>query len=244
LHDPVSGVEIAPGKLTALVSARPSEPVAVLDRLGGFTASEATWGGVRLRDIDPVRLRERILVADNEADLFAGTLRSVVAGRLDAPDEDVWGSTRQLDEDVRGRTRPLDEDARIRTRPLDEDVARAIHAAMADDIVQALPDGLGSAVAAQGRNLSGGQRQRRPGDPPGRRAHLGPGRPHGVDGGGTAARGSRRPDHGRRHHLAAPPGSRGPRALPGGRRGGGLGLPPRPATRPTRLPRAGLARHR
>jgi ABC-type multidrug transport system fused ATPase/permease subunit len=160
LHDPVSGVEIAPGKLTALVSARPSEPVAVLDRLGGFTASEATWGGVRLRDIDPVRLRERILVADNEADLFAGTLRSVVAGRLDAPDEDVWGRTRPLDEDVWGRTRPLDEDVRIRTRALDKDVARAIHAAMADDIVQALPDGLGSAVAAQGRNLSGGQRQR------------------------------------------------------------------------------------
>lgn len=138
LRDPASGVEIVPGRLTALVSARPSEPVAVLDRLGGFAPSEATWGGVRLRDIDPARLRERILVADNEADLFAGTLRSVVAGRLDTPDET----------------------AADRTHSLDEDLARAIHAAMADDIVQALPDGLDSIIAAQGRNLSGGQRQR------------------------------------------------------------------------------------
>ncbi|MFC7101695.1 ATP-binding cassette domain-containing protein [Nonomuraea rubra] len=77
-------------------------------------------------------------MADNEADLFAGTLRSVVAGRLDTPDETAAG----------------------RTRSLEEDMARAIHAAMADDIVQALPDGLGSIIAAQGRNLSGGQRQR------------------------------------------------------------------------------------
>jgi ABC-type bacteriocin/lantibiotic exporter with double-glycine peptidase domain len=35
-----------------------------------------------------------------------------------------------------------------------------VHAAVADDIVQGLPDGLDSAIDAQGRNLSGGQRQR------------------------------------------------------------------------------------
>ncbi|WP_158806466.1 ATP-binding cassette domain-containing protein, partial [Streptomyces sp. NRRL WC-3774] len=38
--------------------------------------------------------------------------------------------------------------------------AAAIHAAVADDIVQGLPDGLDSAMDAQARNLSGGQRQR------------------------------------------------------------------------------------
>ncbi|MEV0378444.1 ABC transporter ATP-binding protein [Nonomuraea sp. NPDC050643] len=127
LHDPESGVEIAPGTLTALVSARPAESAAVLDRLGAFTASAATWGGIRLDDIDPVRLRERILVADNEADLFAGPLREVVAGSRD---------------------------------PDDAAIERAVHDALADDIVQALPDGLDSDVAPQGRNLSGGQRQR------------------------------------------------------------------------------------
>ncbi|MEV1177178.1 ABC transporter ATP-binding protein, partial [Nonomuraea sp. NPDC049784] len=126
-RDPASGVEISPGELTALVSARPGESAAVLDRLGGFTGSAATWGAVRLGDIDLARVRERILVADNEADLFAGTLRDVIAGRQD-PDEQA--------------------------------VERAVHAAMAEDVVRGLPDGLDSAIDSQGRNLSGGQRQR------------------------------------------------------------------------------------
>ncbi|WP_406487788.1 ABC transporter transmembrane domain-containing protein [Streptomyces phaeochromogenes] len=127
LHDPRSGVRVAPGRLTALVGARPAESAAVVDRLGRFTASAATWGGVRLDAIALPQVRARILVADNEADLFAGTLRDLVSGRGD-PDE--------------------------------ETVARAVHAAVADDVVLGLPDGLASAVDAQGRSLSGGQRQR------------------------------------------------------------------------------------
>ncbi|MBF8191841.1 ABC transporter ATP-binding protein, partial [Nonomuraea sp. K274] len=127
LRDPVPGVEIAPGRLTALVSDRSAESAAVLDRLGRFSESAATWDGIRLDDIDLTQVRERILVADNEADLFAGTLRDVLAGRGD---------------------------------PDDEAVGRAVHAAMAEDVVRGLPDGLGSHVDAQGRNLSGGQRQR------------------------------------------------------------------------------------
>ncbi|NJQ03065.1 ABC transporter transmembrane domain-containing protein [Streptomyces zingiberis] len=84
LHDPESGVTLAPGALTALVSARPAETAAVAERLGRCTASAATWGGVRLDAIAPDRVRERILLADNEADLFAGTLADVVAGARDA----------------------------------------------------------------------------------------------------------------------------------------------------------------
>ncbi|MEV0621295.1 ABC transporter ATP-binding protein [Nonomuraea sp. NPDC050404] len=137
LCDPDSGVEIAPGRLTALVSARPAEAAAVLERLGGFTASAVAWGGVRLGDIDPARVREHILLADNEADLFAGPLRDIVAGRMAA-------------------FNPAASDPAA----IDPAVERAVHAAMADDIVQALPHGLDSRIAAQGRNLSGGQRQR------------------------------------------------------------------------------------
>jgi ABC-type bacteriocin/lantibiotic exporter with double-glycine peptidase domain len=127
LRDPASGVEVAPGRLTMLVSARPSESADVVDRLGRFTASAVTWGDVRLDEIPLSQVRDRILVADNEADLFAGTLREMVSGRRD---------------------------------PDDEAVERAVHAAVAEDIVQGLPAGLGSAVDAQGRSLSGGQRQR------------------------------------------------------------------------------------
>ncbi|MET9922441.1 ABC transporter ATP-binding protein [Streptomyces sp. NPDC006435] len=90
LHDPESGVEVAPGLLTALAGARSSESAAVVDRLGRFTESAATWGGIRLEDIDLTRIRRRILVADNEAALFAGPLREVVSGARER-DGDVIG---------------------------------------------------------------------------------------------------------------------------------------------------------
>ncbi|MER6090359.1 ABC transporter ATP-binding protein [Streptomyces bluensis] len=130
LCDPESGVRVVPGQLTALVGARPADLATVVDRLGRYTGSAATWGGTRLDGIDLAQVRERILVADNEADLFAGTLRDLVSGRRDQEAVE------------------------------DDDLARAVHAAVADDIVRGLPDGLDSAVDAQGRNLSGGQRQR------------------------------------------------------------------------------------
>ncbi|MGP8299026.1 ABC transporter transmembrane domain-containing protein [Streptomyces inhibens] len=127
LRDPASGVEVVPGLLTALAATRPAESTAVVDRLGRFADSAATWGALRLDEIALSRIRDRILVADNEADLFAGTLREVVGGR-------------------QSRT--------------EEAIDRAVRAALAEDIVRGLPDGLDSVVEAQGRNLSGGQRQR------------------------------------------------------------------------------------
>ncbi|WP_326767930.1 ABC transporter ATP-binding protein/permease [Streptomyces sp. NBC_01591] len=127
LRDPASGVEVVPGRLTALVGARPSESAAVVERLGRFTGSAAAWGAIRLDEIDLTQVRRRILVADNEADLFAGSLREVIGG-------------------VRDRD--------------EESIGRALYAAVAQDIVRGLPDGLDSPVDAQGRNLSGGQRQR------------------------------------------------------------------------------------
>ncbi|MGW3010570.1 ABC transporter transmembrane domain-containing protein [Streptomyces sp. NPDC001219] len=127
LHDPVSGVEVVPGLLTALAAARPAESAAVADRLGRFADSAATWGTVRLDEIALPQVRDRVLVADNEAALFAGTLREVVSGRRDRTDEAI---------------------------------GEAVRTALAEDIVRGLPDGLDSAVEAQGRSLSGGQRQR------------------------------------------------------------------------------------
>jgi ABC-type multidrug transport system fused ATPase/permease subunit len=89
LQDPDSGVSLPPGLLTALVSARPADPLAIVDRLAGFTPSRATWGPTPLTDIDPTELRHRVLLADNEADLFPGTLRDTILGRLEADDAAV-----------------------------------------------------------------------------------------------------------------------------------------------------------
>lgn len=81
LHDVDTGVELSPGRLTAIVSVRPAESAAMVDRLGRYSASAATWGGVPLAEIALAEIRSRIMVADNDADFFSGTLRTVVGGR-------------------------------------------------------------------------------------------------------------------------------------------------------------------
>ncbi|MGW7258192.1 ABC transporter ATP-binding protein [Streptomyces sp. NPDC054834] len=84
LHDPASGVRVAPGRLVALVAVRPAEAAAVIDRLGRYGPTGATWGGTPLDAVPLADVRARILVADNEADLFAGPLREVVAAERTA----------------------------------------------------------------------------------------------------------------------------------------------------------------
>jgi ABC-type multidrug transport system fused ATPase/permease subunit len=127
LRDPASGVDVRPQALTVLASAQHGDGIDILNRLGRFTESDVTWGGVRLDRISVSQVRDRMLVADNDADLFAGTVRDVVAGRNE-PDDGM--------------------------------ISAAIEAAVATDIVEALPDGLHSAITTRGANLSGGQRQR------------------------------------------------------------------------------------
>ncbi|TDU87064.1 ABC transporter family protein [Kribbella voronezhensis] len=46
-----------------------------------------TWAGVRIADVADEEFRRRLVVADNHAEVFAGTAREIVAGRLE-PDDD------------------------------------------------------------------------------------------------------------------------------------------------------------
>ncbi|MFE9707402.1 ABC transporter transmembrane domain-containing protein [Streptomyces sp. NPDC005930] len=159
LHDPASGVRITPGRLTALVTSRPSDATGILDRLARYTPSDAIWGDVPLADIPLAQVRARILVADPEADLFAGTLHDVVG----VPDTALRGAG-SVDVRLR-RVGATSHDApALGGQPTGADetphLTAAMHAAAAEDIVRALPDGLKTQVAAQGRDLSGGQRQR------------------------------------------------------------------------------------
>lgn len=134
LYDPVSGVRLEPGGLTALVSASPSDAAAVAERLAGFAGPPAaqvvggtTWGAHLLDVLPKEQVRRQILLADNDAQLFAGTLREVLAGA-----------------DPRS----------------DPQLLAALHSAAAEDLPRALDGGLDGPVEAGGRNLSGGQRQR------------------------------------------------------------------------------------
>jgi ABC-type multidrug transport system fused ATPase/permease subunit len=126
LHDPDSGLTVRPGELLAVAAAVPAEATDLVDRLGRYTDSAVTWGEAPLSDMPLAQVRDRILVADNDAYLFAGTLREAV-------------SAREHD---------------------DAAIDAAIHVAMAEDVVDALPAGVDSFIEAQGRSVSGGQRQR------------------------------------------------------------------------------------
>jgi ABC-type multidrug transport system fused ATPase/permease subunit len=86
LHDPVSGLTVRPGMVTALVSAEPAAAAEVADRLGRFgDDTPVTWGGVPLTALPVATVRRRIVVADADPRLFTGTLRSELdpAGRHD-----------------------------------------------------------------------------------------------------------------------------------------------------------------
>ncbi|WP_306188112.1 ABC transporter ATP-binding protein [Streptomyces sp. MK5] len=120
LHDPESGVRVPPGRLTALVCARPADAAAVVDRLGRYEPSEATWGGVPLDEIGLSAVRERILVADNEADLFAGLLRDLVSGHRERDPAEVARAFRTAvaEDIVRGLPDGLDSPVTAQGRSL------------------------------------------------------------------------------------------------------------------------------
>jgi ABC-type multidrug transport system fused ATPase/permease subunit len=133
LVDPASGVVADPRMLTALVADRPADAAAVIDRLGRYGPTDVTWGGDRLDRIDRDEVRSRILVADQDAALFAGTLRDVVAGRFDADDDRVRRAitTAVADDVADDLQRPVDRDGRNLSGGQRQRVrlARAVYAA-------------------------------------------------------------------------------------------------------------------
>nr|WP_055508377.1 ABC transporter ATP-binding protein [Nonomuraea pusilla] len=132
LRDSYSGVTLQPGWFTALAASAPEDAIAIADRLGRYAPGDVTFGRTDLAELPLPEVRSRILVADNGARLFTGALRAEL--------------------DVRADDRAQAGD--------DERVWRALRAACAEDIVEALPDGLDAPVAEAGREFSGGQQQR------------------------------------------------------------------------------------
>lgn len=93
LVDPVSGLVVRAGVVTALAGANAGEVRVLVDRLGRLVESEVTWGGVPLRSLPLAEVRRRIVVADNEDYLFHGVVReSLSVGRHDDVDfeQAVW----------------------------------------------------------------------------------------------------------------------------------------------------------
>ncbi|MFN2524221.1 MAG: ABC transporter ATP-binding protein [Mycobacteriales bacterium] len=74
LSDPLTGVVVESGLLTALACGDPTQASALADRLGRFADSEARWGDVPLRDLPVADVRRRVLVSDAGPVLFSGRL--------------------------------------------------------------------------------------------------------------------------------------------------------------------------
>jgi ABC-type multidrug transport system fused ATPase/permease subunit len=77
LHDARSGLTVAPGRLTAIVSDDPDESALLADRLGLAAAEvdgDVSLGGVPLTSLGRAEVRRRIVVSDTSAQLFSGRL--------------------------------------------------------------------------------------------------------------------------------------------------------------------------
>ncbi len=140
LSDPGSGLTVEPGTMTALVSADPDDTAAIAHRLGrlvsGTESDQVTLGGTRLRDLSLATVRRRVLVSEAEPRLFSGVLRDEL---------DPWAASTGQGTERSGDDRRL---------------TAAVHVAAAEDVLDALPEGLDAEVDEAGRGFSGGQRQR------------------------------------------------------------------------------------
>ncbi|MFF1904615.1 ABC transporter transmembrane domain-containing protein [Kitasatospora sp. NPDC058218] len=142
LYDPVSGLTVRAGELTAVVCGDPDFAGALAGRLGGHVPlgegeqpqSSVRLGGTELDAVPLAEARAAVLVHDKEPVLLSGTLAEL----FDIP--------------ASGRVTP----------------AEALAAARAEDVLDALVDGspecggdaMRAGITERGRSLSGGQRQR------------------------------------------------------------------------------------
>ncbi|MDQ3615714.1 MAG: ABC transporter ATP-binding protein/permease [Actinomycetota bacterium] len=78
LVDIRSGLCVAPGQLTAIVSDLPEESAQVADRLGRYADGEVRWGDLPLNGLPREVVRRRILVSDSASTLFSGVLAEQV----------------------------------------------------------------------------------------------------------------------------------------------------------------------
>lgn len=146
LHDPVSGLTAAAGRLTAVVCGDPDSAGRLAERLGGHPPQPAegggdgavpvsvVLGGTPLDDLARDTARGAVLVQDKDPMLLSGTLGELLdvpaSGRVDAKE--------------------------ALTAAQCGDVLTALAQASADDS----GDPMHAHITERGRSLSGGQRQR------------------------------------------------------------------------------------
>lgn len=92
LVDVKSGLTVVPGMLTVLAADRPEDAIDIADRLGRYAEGEVTLGGVPLCQVTRAQVRARILIADNNARLFSGSLRRELDPHGTADDQKIMAA--------------------------------------------------------------------------------------------------------------------------------------------------------
>lgn len=161
LTDVTSGVSVEPGILTALVAPSPSTSADLAKRLTRVSDDAEVLAGERdLRTLPVADVRSGILLSEDDAQLFRGTLHAGLRG-VHADDPPSRGVTelvyREHLEEAARKEGTLFRADRV---PDDPRLAASMTVADAGDVLDSLTGGMAGWLSERGRNLSGGQRQR------------------------------------------------------------------------------------
>jgi len=163
LIDENSGLILQPGTFTAVAATDPAEAIELADRLGRYHRADGiTLDGVPIDRMPLAVVRQRVLVADNDARLFAGRLADELTPLNSNIEIAVAGGPRSA---KLSPTRPVvsagtSHGSGHGIDDRDRLIIEALRVAAAEDIVEALPEGLDTEVTELGRSFSGGQQQR------------------------------------------------------------------------------------
>ncbi|GAB3836985.1 ABC transporter ATP-binding protein [Kribbella italica] len=95
LVDPVSGIRVRDGRLTAIVAAESERAALIADVLGRYDdTSEVRYGGVTLASATRADVRQRILVSDTGSQLFTGVLREELDPTGRTTDDELMAAIR------------------------------------------------------------------------------------------------------------------------------------------------------
>ncbi|WP_405180718.1 ABC transporter ATP-binding protein/permease [Nocardia sp. NBC_01377] len=94
LYDPVADLRLPASGMVAVVTANRADVIAVFERFARFTDSAARYGPNPLREIRLEEVRRHIVLVDNDAYLFVGPLREIIAGATEPDDARVLGALR------------------------------------------------------------------------------------------------------------------------------------------------------
>lgn len=78
LDDPDSGLHVPADSFTAVACTSPADAAAICERLARYEDSDVAADGVALRDMPLSLLRSKVLLTDNAAHFFAGSLREAL----------------------------------------------------------------------------------------------------------------------------------------------------------------------